>query len=111
MTITMDAEDIKRQVDKIDLDQRGQRIDVDQEEVKRNIEKCVGLAASGKQQEAIDGLLVIEKQGRLAEDPSSTRAACTAALKVNGLWLKVDGGIFKNCVYFDMIDTCTVVFF
>lgn len=78
----MDAEDIKRQVDKIDLDQRGKKVDVDQEEVKRKVDSLVAAAKTGDKQQAIDSLLAIEKQCRVAEDPASARLVCTAVLQV-----------------------------
>ena len=37
---------------------------------------------AGRRQEAIDGLLALEKQGRVAEDVVTTRKACSAVLEV-----------------------------
>lgn len=49
---------------------------------------------AGRRQEAIDGLLAMEKQGRVAEDVVTTRKACSAVLEVR--WRRA-GGCFCVC--------------
>lgn len=78
----MDAEDLAIEVDKMDAAQQGKKMEIDQEKVQKDVEALVSLAKSGQQQAAIDGLLAIEKQGRLAEDITSTRLACRTILEV-----------------------------
>jgi hypothetical protein len=80
----MDAEDLKLEMDKIDQAQLGKKTEINFEQVKSDVEELVSLAKAGQRQQAIDGLLAIEKQGRIAEDPASTRLACTKILQV---WL------------------------
>lgn len=78
----MDSEDLGIELDKMDAAQRGKAVDIDQAKVEKDVEALVALAKSGQKQEAIDGLLAIEKQGRLAEDITSTRLACRSILQV-----------------------------
>lgn len=78
----MDAEDLSIELDKMDAAQRGKQQIIDQAKVEKDVEALVALAKTGKRQEAIDGLLAIEKQGRLAEDITSTRMACRTILQV-----------------------------
>ena len=66
----------------MDAEQRGKKVDVDQEKVQTEVEAFLSLAKAGQKQQAIDGLLTIEKQGRLAEDISSTKLACRSILQV-----------------------------
>ena len=54
---------------------------IDQEKVDSEVAGFRELAKA-QRQEAIDGLLGLEKQGRLAEDIVTTRKACTALLEV-----------------------------
>jgi len=78
----IDSEDLGVEMDKMDAEQRGKKTDVDLEKVEKDVAAFASLAKAGEKQQAIDGLLTIEKQGRLAEDISSTRLACTTILKV-----------------------------
>jgi hypothetical protein len=78
----MDSEDLGVELDKMDAEQRGKKVDVDQEKVQTEVEAFLSLAKAGQKQQAIDGLLTIEKQGRLAEDISSTKLACRSILQV-----------------------------
>lgn len=78
----MDAEDLKREVDKLDEELQGKRSDIDQAKVDADIAALRELAAAGQRQEAVDGLLAVEKQGRLGEDIVSTRKACTTILEI-----------------------------
>jgi hypothetical protein len=78
----MDSEDLGVELDKMDAAQRGVPMTVDQEKVQNDVEIFRRIAGAGQKQEAIDGLLAIEKQGRLAEDITSTRLACSSILQV-----------------------------
>jgi hypothetical protein len=78
----MDAEDLGIELDKMDAVQRGKQQVIDHAKVEKDVEALLSLAGAGKRQEAIDGLLAIEKQGRLAEDITSTRLACCTILQV-----------------------------
>ena len=78
----MDSEDLGIELDKMDAAQRGKTVTIDQAKVEKDVEAFMALAKSGQKQEAIDGLLTIEKQGRLAEDITSTRLACCSILQV-----------------------------
>lgn len=78
----MDSEDLGVELDKMDAAQRGVPMTVDQEKVLKDVEDLRQKASAGRTQEAIDGLLAIEKQGRLAEDITSTRLACNSILQV-----------------------------
>jgi hypothetical protein len=80
--MVIDSEDLGVELDKMDAAQRGKKMDVDQEKVEKEVESFVALAKAGQKQQAIDGLLTIEKQGRLAEDISSTKLACRTILQV-----------------------------
>lgn len=56
---------------------------LDQEAVDRELAGYRAVAAQeGRCQEAIDGLLGLEKRGRVAEDVVSTRKACSVLLEV-----------------------------
>lgn len=55
--------------------------EMDQEKVDSNVARLRELAKT-QRQEAIDGLLALEKQGRVGEDIVTTRKACTAVLEV-----------------------------
>lgn len=78
----MDDEDLGIEMDKMEAEQQGKKVDIDQTKVQKDIEAFVTLAKSGQRQPAIDGLLAIEKQGRLAEDITSTKLACRTILAV-----------------------------
>jgi hypothetical protein len=78
----IDSEDLGVEMDKMDAEQRGKKTDVDLEKVERDVAAFLSLAKAGEKQQAIDGLLTIEKQGRLAEDISSTKLACRTILTV-----------------------------
>lgn len=52
-------------------------------QVDARIAELRAAAAAGRRQEATDGLLALEKQGRVAEDITSTRKACSALLEVS----------------------------
>ena len=82
----MDDEDLGIEIDKMEAAQQGKKMDVDQEKAKRDVEALVAQAKSGQRQQAIDGLLAIEKQGRLAEDITSTKLACRTILEVRRMW-------------------------
>lgn len=77
----MDDEDLGIELDKLHASQQGKSMEIDQDKVKNDVDVLVTLAKSGQTQQAIDGLLSIEKQGRLAEDITSTRIACTTILE------------------------------
>ncbi|KAI3426883.1 hypothetical protein D9Q98_006829 [Chlorella vulgaris] len=55
--------------------------EMDQEKVDSNVARLRELAKT-QRQEAIDGLLALEKQGRVGEDIVTTRKACTAVLEL-----------------------------
>ncbi|KAL4423423.1 hypothetical protein ABPG77_010001 [Micractinium sp. CCAP 211/92] len=56
---------------------------LNQEEVDRELAGYRELAAQpARRQEAIDGILAVEKKGRVAEDVVATRKACSAVLEV-----------------------------
>lgn len=55
---------------------------IDQSKVKEEVSRLMELAGSGSVFEATEGLLAIEKKGRLAEDPVSTKIACCSLLEV-----------------------------
>lgn len=78
----MDAEDLGREMDKLGEQQRGQGVTIDQEEVEKDVARFMEVGKSGNMVEAIDGLLSIEKKGRLAEDPTSTKLACCSVLRL-----------------------------
>lgn len=61
---------------------QGKGAAIDQEKVERELATFREAAKQGRRQEAIDGLLGLEKQGRVAEDVVTTRKACTALLEV-----------------------------
>lgn len=54
-------------------------------QVEADIAALKELAKQGKTQEAVDGLLAVEKAQRLAEDVVGTRLACLAVLEVRAL--------------------------
>jgi hypothetical protein len=72
----------KMEVDVQGTDTPAVKTDIDQEKARADVAALVALATGGQQQQAIDGLLAIEKVGRLAEDIGSTKMACTAVLEV-----------------------------
>ncbi|KAG7667361.1 hypothetical protein Ndes2526B_g04126 [Nannochloris sp. 'desiccata'] len=78
----IDSEDLGIEMDKMDAEQRGKKMDVDLEKVEKDVAAFLSLAKAGQKQQAIDGLLTIEKQGRLAEDISSTKLACKTILQI-----------------------------
>lgn len=78
----MDAEDLAIEMDKMDKAQQGKETFVDQAKVEADVATCKKLAAQGKLQEAVDGLLAVEKAGRTAEDFSTTSLACTTILEL-----------------------------
>jgi 26S proteasome regulatory subunit N5 len=55
---------------------------IDQEAVKEEVQRLVSTAESGGLAQATEGLLAIEKRGRLAEDPVSTKLACCSLLEL-----------------------------
>ena len=81
-----DAEDLKLELDKMDELQQGKDSTIDQAKVEADIAALKELAGAGKRQEAVEGLLALEKAGRVAEDIGSTRKACSAILEVGG-WM------------------------
>ena len=99
----MDAEDLKLEVDKLDEELQGKASTIDQAKVDADIASFRELARGGQRQEAVDGLLGVEKAGRLGEDITSTRKACSAILEVGvrvrgavagvGGWGLLDGGV------------------
>jgi 26S proteasome regulatory subunit N5 len=50
-------------------------------QVQAQVEELLARARAGDRQAALDGLLALEKAGRLAEDVPSTRAACLGVLE------------------------------
>jgi 26S proteasome regulatory subunit N5 len=79
MTVNkMDGEDLARQVG---VKRHG---DLDQEAVAKEVEELVALASQGGAEfsQAVEGLLAIEKRGRVAEDPQSTKLACCSLLEL-----------------------------
>ena len=78
----IDGEDLGIEMDKMDAAQLGKTVDIDQAKVEKDVEALIALAKSGQKQQAIDSLLAIEKQGRLAEDIVSTRLACRTIVQV-----------------------------
>jgi len=55
---------------------------IDQEAVKEEVQRLVSTAESGGLAQATEGLLAIEKRGRLAEDPVSTKLACCSLMEL-----------------------------
>ena len=55
---------------------------IDQTKVGEEVAHLMELAKSGSVVQATEGLLAIEKKGRLAEDPTSTKLACCSLLEV-----------------------------
>ena len=80
----MDAEDLGRDIDKLEETLRGKQMEIDEEKVSKEIEELMrrGREGSDERQEAIEKLLGIEKQGRNAEDPVSTKKACCGVLEL-----------------------------
>lgn len=79
-----DAELLGREMDKMEEKQRGKDIVIDQQSVKLEVESLLEKArqsgtAAGRQA-AIEGILLVEKRGRLAEDPFSTKMACCSVI-------------------------------
>jgi hypothetical protein len=82
MGAPMDAEDLKMETDALEKDLQGRKEEIDQQKVQAEVDSLKAQAKQGKHQEAIDGLLVIEKSGRLGEDIFSARVACSAIIEV-----------------------------
>lgn len=99
----MDAEDLAISLDKMDREQQGKTIDIDQAKVEAEVERLRALAQTGQIQQAIDGLLAIEKQGRVAEDITSTKLACLTILEVSFIIIDVALSLANGC---DTIDGC-----
>ena len=57
-------------------------VEIDQGKCQGEVDELVQLALSGGLAQATEGLLAIEKRGRLAEDPVSTKLACCSLLDV-----------------------------
>lgn len=55
---------------------------VDVEKIKADVEAAKALVGKGKLMEAVEALLNIEKQQRLAEDVTTTKMACSAILEL-----------------------------
>lgn len=69
---------------------------LDQEKVDSDVARLKGLAST-QRQEAIDGLLALEKQGRVAEDIVTTRKACTALLEVGPAAASARPAVLASC--------------
>ena len=82
---------LQLELDKMDAEQQGKEKGVDQANVDVRIAELRAAAAAGQRQEAVEGLLALEKAGRVAEDITSTRKACTALLEVRSHWLREFG--------------------
>lgn len=82
----MDAEDLKLEVDKLHDEQEGKPTgEPDLAKIEAEVAALKALAAQGKAAEAVEGLLNLEKQQRLAEDVGGTKLACLAVLEVCAL--------------------------
>lgn len=80
-----DAADLGAEAHRLEAELQGrQQQAVDPAKVQAELAAAAEHAAAGRRQEAIDVLLALEKQGRVAEDISATRQAVTALLKVRG---------------------------
>lgn len=55
---------------------------IDQAKVKEEVARLMELAGQGSVLQATEGLLAIEKKGRIAEDPTSTKLACCSILEL-----------------------------
>jgi len=64
------------------VSKRREVAEIDQVECQGEVDKLVQLASSGGIAKATEGLLAIEKRGRLAEDPISTKLACCSLLDI-----------------------------
>lgn len=81
-----DAADVSREAKHLEAELQGKQAPaLDSAKVEADVAACVELAGAGRRQEALDGLLALEKQGRVAEDVSATRKAVTALLQVPSL--------------------------
>jgi 26S proteasome regulatory subunit N5 len=79
----MDGEDLGREIDMLEVKQKGGAvIVVDQESTKQEVQALIDASKQGEVSSAIDGLLAIEKRGRLAEEPNSTKLACCSLLTI-----------------------------
>lgn len=58
------------------------KVEIDYDKIKADIAAAKSVASKGKVLEAVETLLNIEKQQRLAEDVTSTKMACSAILEV-----------------------------
>lgn len=78
-----DAADLGAEAHRLEAELQGrQQQAVDPAKVQAELAAAAEHAAAGRRQEAIDVLLALEKQGRVAEDISATRQAVTALLKI-----------------------------
>jgi len=82
MGAPLDAEDVKMETDKQAAELQGKAQEIDHAKIESDVAALRQLAKQGKTQEAVDGLLNIEKQQRVAEDVVGTKMACTAILEV-----------------------------
>ena len=74
----MDAEELERNMEAMDKRQRGVDVEivVDEDAVKREVEMWMEKGRGGGEEgrkRAIEGLMGVEKKGRTAEDPVSTK--------------------------------------
>lgn len=82
MGAPLDAEDVKMETDKQAAELQGKAQEIDHAKIESDVAALRQLAKQGKVQEAVDGLLNIEKQQRVAEDVVGTKMACTAILEI-----------------------------
>ena len=79
----MDGEDLGREIDMMEAKQKGgAALVIDQESAKLEVQALVDASKQGDVSSAIEGLLAIEKRGRLAEEPNSTKLACCSLLTI-----------------------------
>lgn len=78
-----DAADLGADAKKLEATLQGrQPTQLDAAKFDEEVAVCQAAAAAGRRQEALDGLLGLEKQARVAEDVAATRTAVTALLSV-----------------------------
>ena len=78
-----DAADLGREAHRLEAELQGrQQQALDPAKVEADLAAAAQHAAAGRRQQAIDALLALEKQGRVAEDIAATRKAVTALLQV-----------------------------
>ncbi|GAB4818648.1 hypothetical protein N2152v2_005694 [Parachlorella kessleri] len=82
MEAPLDAEDVKMETDNQAAELQGKAQEIDHAKIESDVAALRQLAKQGKAQEAVDGLLNIEKQQRVAEDVVGTKMACTAILEI-----------------------------